>query len=302
MKAVQYKQYGGPEVLTVADVPEVHAGAGQVRIAARAASVNPLDWKVRSGAMAAIMPVEFPASVGSDAAGIVDEVGAGVSDVAVGDAVFGLATGGAIQEQVVLASWAHKPEALSFEEAAGLVVGAVTAHQVLDLLKATAGQTILINGAAGGVGLVAVQFAVARGLTVIGTASEQNHELLRSLGAIPITYGAGLAARVQQVTTAPIDLGFDVAGHGAVPELIELTGSPEKVITIADFEATKHGVQFFQSNMADPQPSWAFATKLFAEGKLHLPIAETFALDQTGAAQEKSQQGHALGKYIINIG
>ncbi|WP_210516578.1 NADP-dependent oxidoreductase [Hymenobacter terricola] len=302
MKAVQYKQYGGPEVLTVMDVPEAHAGAGQVRIAARAAGVNPFDWKVRSGMMAAMMPVTFPASVGSDAAGIVDEVGPGVTGVAVGDAVFGLAAGGATQEQVVLASWVRKPGTMSFEEAAGLAVGAVTAYQVLELLGATAGQTILINGAVGGVGLVAVQFAVAKGLTVIGTASEKNHEFLRSLGAIPITYGAGLAARVQQVTTAPIDLGFDVAGHGAVPELIQLTGSPDKVITIADFEATKHGVKFFQTNMAAPQPGWAFATKLFGEGKLRMPIAETFPLAKTGEAQEKSQQGHALGKYVINIG
>lgn len=301
MKAVQYTQYGGPEVLTVTEVPDVHAGPGQVRIAARATSVNPVDWKRRSGVLAAMMPVQFPARIGQDAAGIVDEVGEGVTDVAVGDAVFGIPVGGAAQQQVILASWARKPEALSFEEAAGLTLGALVAHQVLEALNATAGQTILINGAAGGMGLTAVQLAVARGLTVVGTASEKNHPFLRALGALPITYGAGLAYRARSVAPHGIDLAFDVAGHGALPDLIALTGSPDKVITIADFEAAQHNVWLFFGDTAHPHESWAVATKLVEEGKLHVPIAETFALDQVGAAHEKSQQGHVRGKYAIRI-
>ena len=205
MKAVQFSEYGGPEVLHVSDVEEPHAGAGQIRVAVRGAGVNPVDWKVRSGAMQQFMPIDLPSIPGSDVAGVVDEVGDGVTDVSVGDEVFGFAVGGAAAEEAVLEHYAKKPAGMSWAEAAGLPVAVETAVRTLDLLGLEPGQTILVNGAAGGVGSAAVQFARARGARVIGTASEGNHEFLRTLGAEPTTYGDGMVDRVRALAPEGVD-------------------------------------------------------------------------------------------------
>src|SRR3954454_9688419 len=190
MRAVMFTEYGDPDVLHVADVPEPHPEAGQVRIAVRAAGVNPVDWKARSGVMREVMPVSFPAIDGREAAGVVDEVGGDVAGVAVGDEVFGFAVGGAAAEYAVLDAFARKPAGLSWEAAAGLPVAAETSVRVFTVLGGVGeGQTLVVNGAAGGVGVAAVQLARARGARVIGTAGEANHDFLRSLGAEPTTYG-----------------------------------------------------------------------------------------------------------------
>lgn len=176
MRAVVFSEYGRPEVLHLAEVEEPHAATGQIRVAVKAAGVNPIDWKLRSGTMAQMMPVELPSVPGSDVAGVVDEVGDGVSDAAVGDEVFGFAVGGGAAEHAVLEHYAAKPAGLSWAEAAGLPVAVETAARSLDLLGVRRGQAILVNGAAGGVGTAAVQFARARGAFVIGTAGQDNHE------------------------------------------------------------------------------------------------------------------------------
>jgi NADPH:quinone reductase-like Zn-dependent oxidoreductase len=179
--------------------------------------------------MAAVMPLHLPAGVGLDASGVVDEVGEGAEGAAVGDEVFGTAVSGAAAQYAVLAEWARKPESLSFEEAAGYPMPTETARRALNLLPLEPGQTLLINGAAGGVGLAAVQFALAGEATVIGTASEANHEYLRSLGAIPTTYGPGLVARVRQLAPhGVVDVAFDVVGSGVLPELIESPAVPRR--------------------------------------------------------------------------
>src|SRR5690242_15057687 len=193
MKAVVYEEYGGPEVLHVADIEEPHPGPGQIRIAVRGAGVNPIDFKQRSGALKAFMPLDLPVVDGREAAGVVDEVGEGAS-ASVGDEVLGFAVGGAAAERAILDDFVPKPAAASWEAAAGLPVAAETSARAFGVLGGVgAGQTLVINGAAGGVGAVAVQLAVARGARVIGTASERNHEFLRSLGAEPTTYGEGMA-------------------------------------------------------------------------------------------------------------
>ncbi|MCB5292413.1 Quinone oxidoreductase 1 [Arthrobacter sp. SO3] len=302
LKAVQFAGYGGPEVLKVVDIEEPHARAGQIRIAVRAAGVNAFDWKIRSGALAAVMPIDFPAGVGMDASGVVDEVGDGVEGVAVGDAVFGTAATGATAQYAVLAEWAKKPESLSFEEAAGYPMSTETACRALNLPPLEPGQTLLVNGAAGGVGLAAVQFALAGGATVIGTASEGNHEYLRSLGAIPTTYGPGLVGRVRELAPHGVDVAFDAVGSGILPELIELTGSAGKVITIADSRAAEYGVRFTGGQGPGHAPeARAEAAALFEQGKFRLPVAETFSLENVAAAQAKSEQGHVLGKYIVTV-
>src|SRR3954449_8650635 len=186
MKAVTFAEYGDPGVLQVTEVPEPAAGPGQVRIQLRASGLNPLDWKVRRGAMAQFMPVEFPAIDGREAAGGVDQAGEG-ADASVGDEVCGVSAGGAAAEYALLSAWAAKPANASFEEAAGLPVAVETTIRAFTLIGLAAGQTVLINGAAGGVGAVAVQVALARGTKAIGTASERNHDFLRGLGAEPTT-------------------------------------------------------------------------------------------------------------------
>src|SRR5262249_25069797 len=199
--------------------------------------------KQRSGMVREFMPLEFPAIDGREAAGVVDEVGEGAS-AAVGDEVLGFAVGGADAERAILDDFIAKPAAASWEEAAGLPVAAERSARVFDVLGGLgAGQTIVINGAAGGVGAVAVQLAVARGARVIGTASERNHDFLRSLGAEPTTYGDGMVERIRALAPDGVDLAFDTAGKGGVPDLIELTGDPARVATIADFGAGELGAK-----------------------------------------------------------
>ncbi|MDX6309417.1 MAG: hypothetical protein QOI06_2463 [Nocardioidaceae bacterium] len=301
MKALQFAEYGDPDVLEVVDVEEPHAGPGQIRITVRAAGVNPIDWKLRSGALAQMWAIELPAGVGMDASGVVDEVGDGVAGISVGDEVFGSTAGGAAAELAVLTEWAAKPPSMSFEEAAGLPVVTETARRVLNLLGLREGETILINGAAGGVGLAAVQFAGAAGGTVVATASEANHDFLRSLGAQVTTYGDGLAERVRDIAPQGVDLAFDVVGQGALPELVAITGSPDKVITIADYSAPEHGVRI-TSGGADHAPEGRQeAADLFEQGRFTMPVAATFPLDEAAKAHEMSQAGHVLGKIIITV-
>jgi len=194
MKAVRFSRFGGTGVLEIVDLPDPHPGPGQVRIAVRAAGVNPSDWKHRKG----LMDAELPQTMGHEAAGVVDELGEGVADITVGDRVFGLSAEGAAQaELAVLSYYAPVPRSLDFTGAAALPAAIETATRALDQLGVGNGSTLLINGASGSVGSAAVQLAAARGARVIGTASPANHDYLRSLGAEPVAYGEGLVERVR---------------------------------------------------------------------------------------------------------
>jgi NADPH:quinone reductase-like Zn-dependent oxidoreductase len=297
MKAVQFAEYGGPEVLGVVEVEEPHAGPGQVRIAVRAAGVNGIDWKIRAGQMSEQNPIPLPSGTGIDAAGVVDEVGDGVQDVAVGDAVFGSGSS-SYAEYAVLVSWAKKPAELSFEEAAGYPVPVETAIRILNQVGVKPGETLLVSGAAGGVGSAAVQIARQRGITVIGTAGERNQDYLRSLGAVATTYGDGLVDRVRALAPNGVDAALDIAGSGVIPELIELTGDPAKVLSIADFAAPEHGAQisFATTNAAD---AVAEAARLFSEGLFGIPVEKTFPLAAAGEAQAASAAGHVTGRLVI---
>lgn len=299
MKAIQFAEYGGPEVLELVDVEEPHAGPSQVRIAVRAAGVNGIDWKIRSGFMKDQTPIPLPSGTGVDAAGVVDEVGAGVTGVAVGDAVFGSGSA-TLAEYAVLANWAVKPDGLSFEEAAGFPVPVETSIRILDLVGVLAGQTLLVSGASGGVGSATVQIARDRGITVIGTASERNHEYLRSLGAVPTTYGDGLVERVGAFAPDGIDAALDIAGSGVIPELIELTGDPSKVLSIADFSAPSHGAQVSSSG-PNAGAAFAQAARMFTAGKLSIPVEKTFPLDAAARAQAESAAGHAAGRIVVTV-
>jgi NADPH:quinone reductase-like Zn-dependent oxidoreductase len=304
LKAVRFSQFGGPEVLEIVDLPDPHPGPGQVRIAVRAAGINPSDWKKREG----LMDPELPQTLGYEAAGVVDELGEGVADVAVGDRVFGFSAEGAAQaELAVLSYYAPIPPSLDFPGAAALPAAVETATRALDQLASGgtsgSGGTLLINGASGSVGSAAVQLAVLRGARVIGTASPANHTYLRSLGAEPVAYGEGLVERVRALAPAGVDLALDVAGSGVLPELIELAGGPEHVVTIADFVgAQEHGVRFSRGDAGRALHSLADVGALIESGRFSLPVAQTFPLAEVAAAHRVSQDGHVRGKLVLTVG
>jgi NADPH:quinone reductase-like Zn-dependent oxidoreductase len=304
VKAARFSRFGGPEVLEIVDLPDPHPGPGQVRIAVRAAGVNPSDWKKREG----LMDPELPQTMGYEAAGVVDELGEGVADVAVGDRVFGLSAEGAAQaELAVLSFYAPIPPSLTFAGAAALPAAVETATRALDQLGVGAGagrgSTLLINGASGSVGSAAVQLAVVRGARVIGTASPANHDYLRSLGAEPVAYGEGLAGRVRALAPGGVDAALDVAGSGVLPELIELAGGPEHVVTIADFGgAQEHGVRFSSGDAGRAVHALAEIGELIESGRFSLPVAQTFPLAEIAEAHRVSEDGHVRGKLVLLVG
>jgi NADPH:quinone reductase-like Zn-dependent oxidoreductase len=300
VKAARFSRFGGPEVLEIVDLPDPHPGPGQVRIAVRAAGVNPSDWKKRTG----LMDPELPQTMGHEAAGVVDELGEGVADVAVGDRVFGLSAEGAAQaELAVLSDYAPIPPSLNFAGAAALPAAIETATRALDQLGAGSGSTLLIDGASGSVGSAAVQLAVVRGARVIGTASPANHDHLRSLGAEPVAYGEGLAGRVRALAPDGVDAALDVAGSGVLPELIELAGGPEHVVTIADFGgAQQHGVRFSRGDAGRAVHALAEIGELIESGRFSLPVAQTFPLAEIAEAHRVGEDGHVRGKLVLVIG
>jgi NADPH:quinone reductase-like Zn-dependent oxidoreductase len=298
MFALQFTEYGGPEVLSLADAPEPHAGPGQIRIVVRAASVNAIDWKIRSGIAARGKPLEGTGYLGFDAAGVVDEVGEGVTGVAVGDDVFGLGRN-THAEYAVLDSWAHKPASVDWAVAAGAGVAAEAAERALRLLGVKEGSTIFIDGGAGGVGSVAAQIARAGGATVIASASEGNQDYLREIGAIPVVYGEGMVERVRALPIDKIDAVLDAVGKTPIEDLISLAPEPSQVVTIANFGAAAAGARVSGSG-ADSQPMKALAeaAELLEQSKLVIKI-QTFPFDRAAEAHQIIQDGHARGKLVL---
>jgi NADPH:quinone reductase-like Zn-dependent oxidoreductase len=296
MRAVRFHQFGAPDVLTVEDAPEPHAGPGEVRIRVRATSVNAADWKTRAGLMADFVPTTFPAIPGNDAAGVVDEVGAGVDGVKPGDQVFGMAQNTAA-EYAVLGAWAPVPSAWSLEQGAAAGLASATATAGLDALGDIAGKTVLIEGAAGGVGSAAVQIAIARGATVIGTASENNHDYLRELGAVPTTYGDGLAARIAAAAPDGVDAALDTAGSGSLAAIVAIVGDASRVATVADFSAAELGVTIAS---ADPA-GLTEAARLGETGAYTPHIQATYPLEKAADAHAHVQGGHTRGKVVITL-
>ncbi|MER5554110.1 NADP-dependent oxidoreductase [Streptomyces sp. NPDC002793] len=295
MKKVSFAEYGGPDVLRLIDAEEPHAGPGRIRIAVRAAGVNPVDWRVREGQMLKAHPRQLPAGVGLDAAGVVDEVGAGVEGVEVGDHVFGEGSS-TYAEFAVLSAWARMPDGLTFEEAAGYPSVVETALRLIREVGARPGRTLLVSGASGGVGSAVLQIARDRGITVIGTAGAANQDYLRSLGALATTYGEGWVERVRQL--GRVDAALDLAGSGVIRELVELTGDPQQVISIADLGAPDLGVRF--SGVAGSVPdALAEAVGLISRGKLHIPVERSYTLAEAAAAHIDSQAGHTRGRRVI---
>ena len=301
MEAIVFEKFGGPEVLQLSEIQEPHAGPGQIRIHVRAAGVNPMDYKIRNGWLAEAFPTTFPAVPGNEAAGVVDEVGEGVTGITAGDEVFGLTTGGSYAQYAISSVFAVKPAGVDWAAAAALPVAGITARRDLDLLNVAAGDTLLIHGAAGAVGTVAVQLAVARGATVIGTASSANHDYLRSLGAIPVTYGDGLAGRVRSLAPRGIDAVYDIAGQGALPDSITLRGgTTDRILTIADPAAPSLGIPLSTTFPPDAARILAEQAGQIADGTLRITIATALPLADAAEAMRHSETGHAQGKIVLH--
>ncbi|CAL9472676.1 NADP-dependent oxidoreductase [Streptomyces sp. enrichment culture] len=299
MRAARYHEYGDPTVLTVEEAPDPTPGPGEIRIRVAAASVNPVDWKVRSGAVRDLLPVDLPAVPGRDAVGRVDRIGEGVEGVGIGDRVFGLGgVTGATAELAVLSAWAPAPAAWSDEEAAGAALASVTALSGLKALGPLSGRTLLVEGAAGGVGGAAVELAVAAGATVIGTAGAHNHAFLTALGAVPTTYGAGLAERLAAVAPQGVDLVLDTAASGSLGELVEIAGDPSRVVTVADHRnAGRLGVRVADA-VNDPA-HLAEAAALGERGRYTPRVERTYPLEEIAQAHAHSEGGHVRGKIVV---
>ncbi|MFL5996915.1 MAG: NADP-dependent oxidoreductase [Streptomyces sp.] len=300
MKAILFDRFGGTDVLHEADIEVPQPGPGQIRVRVRAAGLNALDGKIRSGAMAAAFPTPLPAVPGAELAGVVDALGEGVQDVQVGDEVLGWSDTGSYAEFALATTVAPKPAGLDWQHAVALPVAGETAERVLDLLGVAAGETVLMHGAAGAVGTLAVQLATARGARVIATAGPANQDYLTSLGATATVYGEGLVERVRALAPDGVDAVFDLAGKGALEDSITLRGGTDRIVTIADFRARQLGITFSSGGQERSAARLAELAEDAASGKVVTTVT-AYPLAQAATAQQVSDAGHVRGKLVLTV-
>ncbi|TVL90561.1 NADP-dependent oxidoreductase [Streptomyces sp. SAJ15] len=307
MKAISYRGYGGPEVLEYGEVPDPKLGPDSVLIKVRAAAVNPVDWKAQAGYLDGVLDAVFPVIPGWDVSGVVVQPGAGVTEFAPGDEVIGYVredflSRGTFAEYVAapVRTLARKPRNLSFEQAAGLPLAGLTAYQSLGrALEVGAGDTLLIHGAAGGVGSLAVQIARHLGARVIGTASERNHDYLRGLGAEPVSYGDGLADRVRALAPDGVHAALDLVGGDALTVSPGLLTPAGRLASIADPAVLGLGGRYV---FVRPDPAdLATLTDLAERGVLSVEVAAVFPLERTAEAQRLNAEGHTRGKIAVTV-
>ena len=303
-KAVRYDGFGGIDVLRVDEVDRPVPGDGQVLVRVKAAGINPSEAAIRTGAVSHIFPSTFPSGQGSDLAGIVEETGAGVSGFSPGDEVIGFNQHRASQAELALVEagdLTHKSEKVSWEAAGSLYVVGVTAWGVVNAVQPSEGETVVISGAAGGVGSLAVQLARRTGATVIGLASESNHEWLKSQGVIPVAYGDGVADRIRAAAPGGVDAFIDTHGGGYVEMAIALGVPAGRIDTIADYAAAaKYGVK--TDGGAEAGPGGAILAELaglIADGQLEVPIAGVYPLAQVREAYTELERRHTHGKIVL---
>lgn len=305
MRAMVYDRYGPVDVLHLDEVPRPKVGPGEMLLRVRAAAVNPVDWKLMSGGLDALMDVRFPVIPGWDVAGVVEQLGIDVPEYAVGDEVMAYARkdyvhGGTLADFVTVPvrATAPKPASLSWEQAAGLPLAGLTAYQTLTRLGAAEGDTVLIHGAAGGVGTYAVQIARHLGARVIGTASAGNHDRLRGLGAEPVEYGDGLTDRVRAIAPEGVDVVADYVG-GVLDVTTAVLADGGRHASVADPNVIGAGGQWMwvRPDAAD----LARLGELVEAGELTVPVAATFPIEEAGDAYRLSQGGHVHGKIALRV-
>ena len=303
-KAVRYDEFGGIDVLRVDEVERPAPGDGQVLVRVKAAGINISEAVIRTGAVAQIFPSRVPSGQGSDLAGVVEEAGAGAGGFSPGEEVIGFSSNRASQAELVLVeagNLARKPEKVSWEAAGGLYVIGVTARGAVQAVQPAQGETVVVSGAAGGVGSLAVQLARRTGATVIGLAGAGNHEWLASHGVIPVAYGDGVADRVRAAAPGGVDAFIDTYGGGYVDLAIALGVEANRIDTIADYAAAaKYGVQTAGGAEAGPGGQvLAELAGLIAEGHLEVPIANVYPLAQVREAYTELERRHTHGKIVL---
>jgi NADPH:quinone reductase-like Zn-dependent oxidoreductase len=301
-KAVRFEEYGGVDVLHVVEVPRPEPGPGQVLVQVKAAGINPGEAKIRAGLLHARWPATFPSGQGSDLAGVVAQAGPGVTGFAPGDEVIGYTDSRASQAEYVVAEAANltaKPAGVSWEAAGSLFVAGATAYAAVRAVALTAGDTVVVSAAAGGVGSLTVQLARRAGATVIGLASPANHEWLAGHGVIPVSYGEGVAGRIRQAAPK-VDAFIDTFGGDYVELALALGVEPSRVDTIVSFDAVgRYGVKAEGSAAGASAAMLAELAGLIAAGELEIPVAATFPLDQVRDAFRLLAQGHIRGKIVL---
>ncbi len=302
MKAVRFDEYGGIDVLKVVDVPRPVPGPGQVLVQVKAAGINLGEAKIRAGLLHARWPATFPSGEGSDLAGIVAGTGPGVTGVSVGDEVIGFTDNRASHAEYVVVEQENltaKPAAVPWEVAGALFVAGATAYAAVRAVTLTEGDTVVVSGAAGGVGSIAVQLARRSGATVIGLASQANHEWLAGHGVIPVSYGDGVADRIRSAA-GKVDAFIDTFGADYVRLAIELGVEPSRVDTIVSFDAVaRYGVKAEGSAAGASASVLAELARLVAAGQLEVPIAAAYPLDRVQDAYRRLESGHIRGKIVL---
>ena len=302
-QAVRFDEYGGLDVLRIVEVDHPVPGPGQAVVRVKAAGINPGEAKIRSGLLAQRFPATFPSGEGSDLAGVVEELGAGVTRLAVGDEVLGWTDNRASHAELVVVEAAHlvpKPAGVSWEVAGALFVAGVTAYAMVRAVSLRAGDSVVVSGAAGGVGSIAVQLASNAGATVIGLASEGHHDWLSRHGVIPLTYGDGVADRIRAASGGRMDAFLDTFGGDYVELALALGVRPDRIDTIANFAAReKYGVKIDGSAAGGTPEVLAELAGLIGSGQLEIPIAAVYRLSEVREAYRDLEQGHTLGKIVL---
>lgn len=305
MRAAAYDRYGSLDVLTTRDLPDPKVGPSELLVEVRTAGVNPVDWKLMSGGLDPMMEATFPIVPGWDVAGVVRATGPDTPEFEVGDEVLAYARkdwvhGGTFAELVTVPvrAAARKPADLSWAAAGALPLTGLTALRTLRALRVGEGDTVLIHGAAGGVGRIAVQLARLLGATVIGTASAANHDRLRALGATPVTYGDGLVGRVRDLAPDGVSAVADFVG-GVLDDTLAVLGEGGRHASVADPSVEQHGGHWIWVRPDGTELQWL--ADLAGRGDIVVDIADTYALDQVANAFERSQEGHVAGKLVIVV-
>jgi NADPH:quinone reductase-like Zn-dependent oxidoreductase len=302
--AVRFDEYGDVDVLNVVEVPRPVPGPGQVLIKVVAAGINPGEASIRKGLLHATWPATFPSGEGSDLAGVIEEVGADVTQFAVGDEVLGYVDTRASHAELVVAEAGNlvaRPSGVPWDEAGALFVAGTTAYATVRAVNVKPGDTVVVSGAAGGVGSLSVQLATNAGATVIGLASASHHDWLASHGVIPVAYGDGVAERIQAASDGPVDAFIDTFGGGYVEMAIGLGVAPDRIDTIIDRAAAQeYGTKVEGSAAAATPEVLAELAGLIAEGRLEIPIAKTYPLAEVRQAYRDLEQRHTLGKIVLH--
>jgi len=303
-KAYGFTQYGGTEAQESLDVDKPSPGAGELLVSVRASAVNPVDWKIRQGYLAEVMPVQFPAIFGREVSGVVEAVGQDVDGFSVHDEVLGVVApgSGGFAEYALLtaASAARKPPQVSFSDAAALPIAAGTAFDAVNQLDPREGETLLINGVGGGVGVVAAQLARERGVFVLGTGSESKRELAESLGVTLVTYGDGVADRVREIMPAGVDAILDLVGGESLRSVAPLVSNRCRLVPTAD-PGTVDDLGGAGVKRDGSGTVLAEIVALVAEGKLDPHVTDIVGLDRAGEALSSVESGHARGKVVVTV-